>query len=353
MFTFSKFDRLCIGIILICVVYGLYLNSLASENIDSNYTFFVFKAYRLIWDWLFQYFNFPLIYLWILAFIAWLGYLFFLYFQRQKSVSAVLIKLTLGIGIHLAFFYLFWGFNYLRTPLVVRLELDGQITNEQIKIEAWRVTEKICSLRNEITLFNEELLTPNIWIQPLHQSTSMVFKKWNIGNFPSAKVHLLKPHGSLLIFGAAGFYWPLSGQGHVDMGLHPLQWPFTYAHELSHAMGWTDEGECNFIAYLACIQSDSPWVKYSAELMYYRYLMAAVKRIFPDEYIILKEQLSPEIAKDLSEINYALNRFPELFPRFREWFYDAYLRMNRVNEGIYSYSNLVKWIILYSAKDIK
>ncbi|MBK9632386.1 MAG: DUF3810 family protein [Saprospiraceae bacterium] len=69
--------------------------------------------------------------------------------------------------------------------------------------------------------------------------------------------------------------------------------------------------------------------------------------------MILKEQLSPEIAKDLSEINYALNRFPELFPKFREWFYDAYLRMNRVNEGIYSYSNLVKWIILYSAKDIK
>jgi len=287
MLSLSKFDRLCIGIILICIVYGLYLNNLPSGSIDSNYTFSVFKAYRWTWDGLFKILNFPLIYLWILVLIAWLGNILFLYFHRKKSVSQVLIKLTLGFVIQLAFFYLFWGFNYLRTPLVVRLKLDGQITNEQIRSEAWRITERICSLRVKVTQANEELSNPTNWILPLHQSTSMIFKKWNLGYFPNAKVHLLKPQGSLLIFGAAGFYWPLSGQGHVDMGLHPLQWPFTYAHELSHSMGWTDEGECNFIAYLACTQSDLTWVKYSAELMYYRYLMAAVKRIFPEEYIIL------------------------------------------------------------------
>lgn len=39
--------------------------------------------------------------------------------------------------------------------------------------------------------------------------------------------------------------------------------PVTMCHELSHLSGYMREDEANFIAFLACLQSDDPEFRYS------------------------------------------------------------------------------------------
>ncbi len=47
--------------------------------------------------------------------------------------------------------------------------------------------------------------------------------------------------------------------------------PSTVCHELSHLKGFMREDEANFIAYLACRQSDSAAFRYSGALLAYIY----------------------------------------------------------------------------------
>ncbi|MCB0582976.1 MAG: DUF3810 family protein, partial [Phaeodactylibacter sp.] len=71
-----------------------------------------------------------------------------------------------------------------------------------------------------------------------------------------------------------GLYFPFTGEGHIDAGLHPLQKPYVMAHELAHGYGFGDEGTCNFLGYLACIGSDDPVIAYIGHLNYWRTLAA-------------------------------------------------------------------------------
>lgn len=228
--------------------------------------------------------------------------------------------------------------------------LTGVITKEQIIEEACHQTHKINGLKKQVEhqiLDSSEAVK---WQRDLSSEMKSLFAELGLGSFQNSKVHIVSPPGALLVFGASGFYWPLSGQGQVDRGLANVQLPFTFAHELCHAMGWTDEGECNFLAYLGMIRSSSIWIEYCGQLSYWRYLMAELKPLAPDVYDSLYSELSPAVIEDLVEISNAISRFPEWFPILREKFYDWYLKTNRIEKGIQSYSGLVQWVILYKAK---
>ena len=77
---------------------------------------------------------------------------------------------------------------------------------------------------------------------------------------------LYRPNGILLRFNSSGVYFPFTGEGHVDNGLHPVSKPFTIAHELGHGYGFGSEDVCNFLGFLACVRSDNPAIRYAGYL---------------------------------------------------------------------------------------
>ncbi|MEZ4685085.1 MAG: DUF3810 family protein [Bacteroidia bacterium] len=60
----------------------------------------------------------------------------------------------------------------------------------------------------------------------------------------------------------------------MTRALHHLEVPVTAAHEMGHALGFTDEGVCNFLGYLACIDSDEPLLQYAGRLAVARWRAA-------------------------------------------------------------------------------
>jgi hypothetical protein len=149
----------------------------------------------------------------------------------------------------------------------------------------------------------------------------------------------------------AGIYVPFSGEGHVDAGMLPVQIPFTLAHEMAHGYGVTDEGDCNFIAYLACRSSDDLQIRFAGVLSYWRYVASEYRFVFPDEYKTAFEELPDLVKQILLEIRANDARYPDLLPRFRNTVYDTYLKSQGVHDGLHSYSRVVQLVWAFEQRE--
>ena len=81
------------------------------------------------------------------------------------------------------------------------------------------------------------------------------------GYYPNPKCMM----GSVFMYqtGIIGVYFPFSMESYYSRYLAQAQFPATICHEFSHLKGYMFENEANFIAYIACMNSDNDFVKYS------------------------------------------------------------------------------------------
>ena len=163
-------------------------------------------------------------------------------------------------------------------------------------------------------------------------------------NFPAigkVRGREIYPKGIFLHFSSSGLYFPFTGEGHVDAGVHALQKPYIIAHEMFHGYGFGDEGTCNFNAFLACIKSNDPYIAYSGHLSYWRTLAINYLRYRPKEYRAFRRTLPLTIQADLDAINEVLISYPDIMPRFRYYAYDAYLKAQGIDEGMKNYNRVI------------
>lgn len=81
------------------------------------------------------------------------------------------------------------------------------------------------------------------------------------GYYPTPK----KLWSSYLMYqsGTIGMYFPFSMEANCSRYINDLFYGNTACHELSHLKGYIYEDEANFIAYLACVNSDDVFLQYS------------------------------------------------------------------------------------------
>ena len=89
------------------------------------------------------------------------------------------------------------------------------------------------------------------------------------GYYPNAKPVM----GSYFMYqsGIIGVYFPFTMEANYNTYTSATYTPEVIAHELSHLKGYIYEDEANFIAYLACINSDNDMLKYSGYLSVLNY----------------------------------------------------------------------------------
>jgi len=102
------------------------------------------------------------------------------------------------------------------------------------------------------------------------------------------------------------------------------------AHELAHVQGIADEGEANFVAYLACLESDRPEFQYSAAFEMWLHLAGPNSKLDPGP----RRDLQTYYARIQS------NEIPQV-TRLQSAILDSHLKVFGVPEGIRSYSKIV------------
>jgi hypothetical protein len=145
--------------------------------------------------------------------------------------------------------------------------------------------------------------------------------------------------------GVTGMVNPFALESIVHPGLLPFERPMTLAHEWAHLAGFADEADASAVAWLACTFGD-PDLAYSAHLSVVLEAASAVPRSVWSE---LRPKLGPGVLADIAALE---KRLMKQEPAVRDAafkVYDRYLKSNGVQDGVRSYSRMLRVLVAMKA----
>lgn len=323
----------------------------SAQFIEQWYSRGLFLGIRWIIDYLLaSWVPFTMLYLFIGGLLFW-GYrkwkkTSFKSWTWQHWLLGGSVRILAFTGALIFFFLFLWGYNYGRIPVENHLKLElTPVSMEELREMMVEEAEVLTELRRQIPAITDSAITRGNLPGRLERNLREDLEAWLAGHdFPTtgrARVKRIFPKGIFMRFSSSGLYFPYTGEGQVDAGLHPLQWPYVMMHEMSHAYGFGDEGSCNFLAYLAGIRSEDPMIAYAAHLAFYRTVATNYLRYEPEKYREFRAQLPMGIQSDLNAINQNLMEYPDIMPRIRYAAYDTYLKAQGIREGMQNYSRVI------------
>lgn len=160
-----------------------------------------------------------------------------------------------------------------------------------------------------------------------------------------------------------GYYFPFSMEANYNDVMFILNIPETMCHELAHLRGFIYEDEANFIAYLACVESDDIFFRYAGYLSVLTYLyndlygarqkdpetyaevaeavgiVAVTNQVWEDSIFVTDEEWERINGKALIDT--------EIVDQAADVFIDTNLKVNGISDGSVSYSRVVKLLLQY------
>jgi len=324
-----------------------YLAIQNPEATDTIYSRIFFPGIRNVIDLTLGNLPFPSVYLFILLLLGILG-LYILKFSRRigwKERAFYSVKaFANGLGALVFFFLILWGFNYQRTPIFQQLGLKPKALDlSELKEEIWITQRLVLQYRGIITQDTIAItkILPYVELEKLVRNNvgeNLDILGLNFTGKPRTK--MFPPDGFMRKMGILGIYFPFTGESYIDPTLHPLEQPFTIAHEMAHSYGVTDEGEANFIAWVICSNSDDPLLRYSGQLRLLMYQFRDFYRIAPDEYKAFMKSLDRGIMNDLISLQKATESVKPFSLELSRKSNDIFLKSQGVKAGVNSYQQL-------------
>ena len=115
------------------------------------------------------------------------------------------------------------------------------------------------------------------------------------------------------------------------------------------------EDEANYFGFVACIESEDPYLQYSGYLSVLGYLSRQIRKSVPQEIRRTLEAANEQVCKDdvfLTEEQWAEVEKKAVFStdavnQATNVFLETNLTMNGVEDGLNSYSRVVRFVIRY------
>lgn len=146
----------------------------------------------------------------------------------------------------------------------------------------------------------------------------------------------------------SGFFFPMTGEANINMMLPSTTFAATIMHELTHQRGIAAEQECNFVAVLACLNSEDAEFIYSGALFAYIYLGNSIYSVDTDTWREIRATVCDEAIADLVNLNTFWAQYEDTVAQtVSETIYDSYLQSNSQELGIKSYGACVDLLVNY------
>ena len=263
-------------------------------------------------------------------------------FRSRKRIGLFLQRMLLLLAV-LAFLYSAnCGVNYYRDPFVApEVYSETSFTAEQL--------EEFCKYAAYHLRQNSEAPAGDGFDYPdrtdLASSAVSAMKKLGgsygslSGYYPRAKtLSVLSRLFSNM--GVSGVYSPFTVEANINGEMPGMEKPFTSCHELSHLKGYMNEGEANYIGWLACIGSDDPAFVRSGWLIAWNYAGVDLYRADPKRYEAAVSFLPEDALRELAENHDFWENHKTKASDVQDRVNDAYLKSNGLEDGIHSYGNL-------------
>lgn len=269
--------------------------------------------------------------------------------SAAQTIASWLSAVLLAAGI-LAFLYTACcGINYHRRPFS---EEEGIVTYkysvQDLKDVCLWLTDEVNALSCEVERDGSGVMT----LEAPEGEGAVEAMQGLAEKFPSLDGYYPRPKKLLVseilsYQGLTGIYSPFTVEANYNGDMTAYNIPFTTCHELSHLRGFMQEEEANFIAFLACIESERTDFQYSGYLSGWVYCMNALYRADYESWqevrLLLDEAAEPDLAANTEFWDSYEGKISETADKIN----DTYLKVNGQADGVRSYSRMVDLIVAY------
>ena len=145
-----------------------------------------------------------------------------------------------------------------------------------------------------------------------------------------------------------GVYTYFTGEANININFPDYTVPFTTAHELAHQRGIAREDEANFIAFLVCMESDDPYIRYSGALNLYEYVASALASANPELYQKVYYTLPLTVREEKEAYSVFFDQYRDnIAADISQATNNLYLQSQGTVEGTKSYGMVVDLAVAY------
>ncbi|AFL81947.1 hypothetical protein Aeqsu_2490 [Aequorivita sublithincola DSM 14238] len=273
------------------------------------------------------------------------------FYRLRFEPIRVLLDITASVSVIYFMFHILWGFNYYRLPLHQSLQLKSDYSYEELLSTTKRFIEKsnemhrklgyADSIKIDIPYTQQEMFKKSLngyknlekeYPQLTYSPRSIKKSGWSLG---------------LTYMGYSGYLNPFSGEAQVNNLIKTYKFPVVACHEEAHQIGYAAENEANFIATLATLHNEDPYIQYAGYIFTLRYLINEVARDDEAEYFEIVKTINPGILKSYKEMRDFWDGYENPFETFSKLFWDNFLKANNQSRGIMSYDYMVALVVNY------
>lgn len=139
-----------------------------------------------------------------------------------------------------------------------------------------------------------------------------------------------------------GVYSFFTGEANINVNFPDYTIPYTAAHEMAHQRGIAREDEANMVAFLVCIESDDPYIRYSAYLNMYEYVANALYSADASKYRDVRSNLNSATRSELSAYSSFYQKYRNsTASKVSGAVNNSYLHTQQVSSGTKSYGMVV------------
>jgi len=145
-----------------------------------------------------------------------------------------------------------------------------------------------------------------------------------------------------------GVYTFFTGEANINVNFPDYTVVYTAAHELAHQRGIAREDEANFIAFLICMESDDPYIRYCGYLNVYEYLASALYSADKELYKKSYGNLHTDVREELAAYRLFFQKYQDnVAADISQATNNAYLQSQGSPEGTRSYNMVVDLAVAY------
>lgn len=334
------------------VVFGLTVAVLICKNIKAAASFLapVNEFLIRVIGWIFS-----------LTPISWFGALFVCalpivillvaLFCLSKKKIRFAVNIVCAACVCLTVFYCVFGFNYSKQSLYETMNIE--ISEEADEALLKEASEYFLSELNEATKNVEYKDGFSVMPMSFDEMAKQLLADYKtVGIFDFLYDFDLRPKQFAPSFilnysGITGVFFPIFAEVNVCGNLPDQTLVTTTAHEIGHSKGVNNEGECNFLAEIVCINSENAYIRYAGLANVFARLANELYSVDSDYRQSLMDRLSPLVKAEYSATNKFFKQFEGPVKEVVNNANDAYLKGNDVTEGVLSYSKAVNGLLAF------
>ncbi len=249
-------------------------------------------------------------------------------------------------------FVLNFAAGYRTTPIEDQLELDRTtVTAGELYDTALILIENINRETAEIGFYAENFSEMPYGRLEMNKHLGVAYDAFAAEhNFLKDNPGRVKPvlmSEAMSYLHITGVYSFFTGEANINVNFPDYTIPYTAAHEMAHQRGVAREDEANFVAFLVCLESDDPYVRYSGYLNIYEFVSGALWNADRTLYYKANATLNDEVKHEMAAYSAFYDRYREsTVSNISSTINNSYLQ-SQGTPGTRSYGMVVELAVAY------